>query len=219
MSTRIRSLRRYSPANNSDCSIRKQLVCREPCYLGDSLQQFQRRQVPAVLDVGNSRLADGETPCQFRLRQARALAIGFQGYHHMDAETIGITYRCAIGHSYPGFTHAFDMAKQVRSVYDRAMEALAERFPNQKATQAKLASVAGVRQPSVNDWKDGYPAMDTAVRLATALGVCVEWLLTERGPKHPPQAENSTLALLLSQLNDRQKARLAKLAEVLKDDT
>jgi hypothetical protein len=109
------------------------------------------------------------------------------------------------------------MAKQVRSVYERAMEALAERYPKEKATQGKLAALAGVKQPSVNDWKDAYPSMDTAVRLSLALGVCVEWLMTERGPKRPPDADNPTLALLLSQLDDRQKARLAKLAEVLKD--
>ncbi len=109
------------------------------------------------------------------------------------------------------------MAKQLRSVYERAMEALAERFPKEKATQGRLAQVAGVKQPSVNDWKDGYPAMETAVRLASSLGICVEWLLTERGPKRPPDADNPTLGLLLSQLDDRQKARLAKLAEILKD--
>lgn len=108
------------------------------------------------------------------------------------------------------------MAK-LRSVYERAMEALGERFPRDKPTQGRLATLAGVKQPSVNDWKDGYPAMDTAVRLATGLGVCVEWLLTERGPKRPPTPDDPTLALLLSQLDDRQKARLARLAEALKD--
>lgn len=30
------------------------------------------------------------------------------------------------------------------------------------------------------------PAMATAARIATRTGVCVEWLLTGRGPKHPP---------------------------------
>lgn len=136
----------------------------------------------------------------------------------MDAESIGIAYSDAIGHTNLGFAHAVQMAKQLRSVYERAMEALAERFPREKATQGRLAQVAGVKQPSVNDWKDGYPAMDTAVRLSTALGVCVEWLLTERGPKHPPEGSDPTLALLLSQLDDRQKIRLAKLVKVLKED-
>jgi hypothetical protein len=110
------------------------------------------------------------------------------------------------------------MAKQLRSVYERAMEALEERYPKQKPTQGRLAALAGIKQPSVNDWKTGYPAMDTAVRLAMNLGVCVEWLMTERGPKRPPDSDNPSLALLLSQLDDRQKARLARLAEVLKDE-
>jgi len=217
MNTRIRSRPRYfRKTNNSRCSIREQLVCREPCYLGESLKQFNRRRMPVVLDVANRRLADFAPSCQLRLRNARALAIGFQSLH-MDAEFIGNAYRNAIGHIDSGFQHAFVMAKQLRSFYDRAMEALSERFPKEKATQARLAALAGVKQPSVNDWKDGYPAMDTAVRLATALGVCVEWLFTERGPKRPPDADNPTLALLLSQLDDRQKDRLAKLAAVLKD--
>lgn len=135
----------------------------------------------------------------------------------MAVDSIGITYSNAIGHFDSAFQHALGMPKPLRSVYERAMEALAERHPGQKPTQGRLAAIAGVKQPSVNDWKDGYPAMDTAVRLATGLGVCVEWLLTERGPKHPPAADNSVLALLLSQLDNRQKARLARLAEVLKD--
>ena len=136
----------------------------------------------------------------------------------MDCETIGLAYSEAIGHTNSGFQHALQMAKQLRSVYERAMEALAERFPREKVTQGRLAQVAGVKQPSVNDWKDGYPAMETAVRLSTSLGICVEWLLTERGPKHPPEGSDPTLALVLSQLDDRQKLRLAKLAELLKDD-
>lgn len=111
------------------------------------------------------------------------------------------------------------MAKQLRSVYERAMEALTERFPREKPTQGKLAQVAGIKQPSVNDWKDGAPSMDTAIRTSMALGICVEWLLTERGPKRPPEGSSDpTLALLLSQLDDRQKSRLAALVQILKDD-
>lgn len=216
MDTRTRLPRRYSKKTTNPCSIREQLVRGEPCYLGDSLQKVERRRVLAILDIANGRLADLAKPCQLRLRHARALTIGFKSLH-MGAHSIGNAYRPAIGHIDSCFPHAFDMAKQLRSFYDRAMEALAERFPKEKPTQGRLAALAGVKQPTVNDWKDGYPAMDTAVRLATALGVCVEWLFTERGPKRPPDADNPTLALLLSQLDDRQKARLARLAEVLKD--
>jgi DNA-binding XRE family transcriptional regulator len=113
--------------------------------------------------------------------------------------------------------HALSVTAEDKTVLERAMEALGDKYPKQ-ATQTKLASIAGVKQPSVNEWRGGYPTMETAVRLATSLGICVEWLLTGRGPKHPVDTQDGTLTLLLSQLNDRQKARLARLAEVLKDD-
>lgn len=206
----------YSRQNNSRCLVRKQLVGREPCYLGDALQSFHRRQVPPVLDVAVRRLADSEATGKLCLRQLRAFAVGLQGFHMR--ESIGIAYERAIGPFDSTFQHALDMAKQVRSVYERAMEALRERFPNQKPTQGKLAQVAGIKQPSVNDWKTGAPAMDTAIRTSLALGICVEWLLTERGPKRPVEAQDDTLSVVLSTLDDRQKLRLKRLAEVLKDE-
>lgn len=217
MDTQRNSSRRYSrETNNQNCLVRQQFVRGEPCYLGNSLQQFHRRRMLAVHDVADRRLADLTPSRELCLRRIRVLKIGSECFH-MSHETIGLAYSSAIGPFDSAVSHALAMAKQLRSVYERAMEALAERHPTQKATQGKLAAIAGVKQPSVNDWKDGYPAMDTAVRLASGLGVCVEWLLTERGPKRPPDANNPTLALLLSQLDDRQKAQLAKLAAVLKD--
>jgi hypothetical protein len=205
----------FGETNNPDCSTREQLVRSEPCYLGESLQQFHRRRMPAVHDVADRRLADRALPRKLCLRRSRAFEIRLKCLHMR--ESIGIAYQHAIGHFDSPFQHAFAMAKQVRSVYERAMEALAERFPKERPTQGKLAAIAGIKQPSVNDWKDGYPAMDTAIRAATGLGVCVEWLLTERGPKRPAESDDPTLALLLSQLDDRQKARLARLVVALKD--
>jgi len=111
------------------------------------------------------------------------------------------------------------MAKE-RSFYDRAMEGLRERFPRDKATQGKLAALAGVKQPSVNDWKEGSPAVDTGVRLAEALGVCVEWLYTERGPKRPPKVapdQLGPLSPIWSTLTERQKVQLAQYADFIKD--
>lgn len=101
------------------------------------------------------------------------------------------------------------------------MEALAERYPREKPTQQRLAALAGVKQPSVNDWHDRYPSMDTAVRLATNLGVCVEWLLTERGPKHPPKATQDdlgSLAAVWPQLDEQQRAQIARYADFLKEE-
>lgn len=216
MDAQVRGRRAYSRKTKNACSVREQLVRREPCYLGEALQHIPRRPQLAVLDVANGRLADANKPCQFRLRHFPALPVSLQCLH-MAAESIGNAYCSAIGHSNSGFAHALQMAKQLRSVYERAMEALGERFPGEKVTQGRLAQLAGVKQPSVNDWKEGYPTMDTAVRLATALRVCVEWLLTERGPKRPPEGSDPTLALLLSQMDERQKSRLTKLVELLKD--
>jgi hypothetical protein len=171
----------------------------------------------AANDVADGRLAHADSRRKLRLACLGLLKVRLKCLH-MRRESIGNAYRDAIGPSDLGFAHAFDMAKQVRSVYERAMEALGERFPRQKPTQGRLAALAGIKQPSVNDWKTGYPAMETAVRVSIALGVCVEWLMTERGPKRPPDNDNPTLGLLLSQLDDRQKARLVRLAEVLKDE-
>lgn len=83
------------------------------------------------------------------------------------------------------------MRKQhVRTVWARLKEALQD--ANKPATQVYAARLAGVEQPSVSDWNkdDQYPSMETAVRLGKRLGVCVEWLLTERGPKRPGRPDD-----------------------------
>lgn len=110
------------------------------------------------------------------------------------------------------------MAKVTRSFYERAMEALREKYPRDP-TQRHLAALAGVKQPSVNDWKTGYPTMDTGVRLARALGVCTEWLWTERGPKHPPQATTEMpLATLWPELNQDQRTQVERFADFVKTE-
>lgn len=112
------------------------------------------------------------------------------------------------------------MAKE-RSFLGRAMEALQEKFPRDKATQEKLAALAGVKQPSVSDWRFGAPAIDTGVRLAEALGVCVEWLYTERGPKRPPKAtpENlGPLSPIWGQLSEKQKEQIARYADFVREE-
>lgn len=138
----------------------------------------------------------------------------------MSAESIGNAYSIAIGRSDFCLPQPLGMAKD-RSFYDRAMEALQERFPRDRPTQGKLAALAGVRQPSVNDWKEGAPAVNTGVRLAEALGVCVEWLYTERGPKRPPKAASDSLGPLSPiwhELTDKQRIALARYADFLKGE-
>jgi DNA-binding XRE family transcriptional regulator len=48
-------------------------------------------------------------------------------------------------------------------------------------TQAELAVVLGIKQPNIARWETGerLPRVDTAVRLAKALGTTVEAIWTE----------------------------------------
>lgn len=168
-------------------------------------------------DVTDGRLADADAPRKLCLSRIRRFQIGVECLH-MRPQSIGNAYRCAIGHSYNEHMHALSMAKR-RSFLERATEALREKYPREKATQAKLAAIAGVKQPSVNDWKEGYPTMDTGVRLAQSLGVCVEWLFTERGPKHPAaMPDKEDLSSIWPHLDERKKAEVARFAGFIKDN-
>jgi len=56
--------------------------------------------------------------------------------------------------------------------------------------QVKLGKKLGVSGPMAHAYKTGekLPAMATAIRIAKLLDVCVEWLLTGRGPMTPGDA-------------------------------
>lgn len=132
----------------------------------------------------------------------------------------------AIGRSYYRLDNNEAMPKRSdRSFLDRAIEALQDRFPREKATQVRLAQLAGVKQPSVNEWgdKDRAPAMPTGVKLAMALGVCVEWLYTERGPKRPTDGANvdehlSPILEVWPNLDPALKRQIARYADFIKDE-
>lgn len=86
-----------------------------------------------------------------------------------------------------------------------------------KPTQAAAAALVGIKQPSVQEWKQpgGFPTMDRAVVLATKLNVNVEWLLTERGPKRPapPDSYAQQLWSMWTDLNEGDKRELVVRAE------
>lgn len=174
------------------CFISKQFIRAQTCFAAKPPEQIRRRGMLPVDQGPDGWLANTNTPCQRCLRGASPLDVLAKSFH-MTRPSIAIGYFNAIGGSYSQIRHAFRMKRKQRTVLDRALEALAEKYPRERATQVRLAQLAGVRQPSVNSWgkPDEYPAMVTAVRLAEVLGVCVEWLLTERGPKHPPKASGS----------------------------
>ena len=97
-----------------------------------------------------------------------------------------------------GFGHHPVMeSPTTQTVGDRVREAL--RDAQLPATQEQAAKIAGVSQPSVSDWNrpNTFPRMAVAVEIASKLNVCVEWLLTGRGPKRIGEAADAELAKIL----------------------
>lgn len=107
------------------------------------------------------------------------------------------------------------MSKAItRTFWARTKEALEDaRLP---ATQVYVAKRLGVKQPSVSEWnlEGGFPTLENTISLARLLGVNVEWLLTERGPKRPlPQdATAQRLWDIWTQLDDVTKGELVGIA-------
>ena len=104
-----------------------------------------------------------------------------------------------------------------RTFWGRLKEALKE--AKKPTTQTFAAGFAQVTQPSVSLWNkpNAGPELATGVSLANRLNVCVEWLYTGRGPKHPgvpgdPHAE--VLQGLWPQLSEETKRDLIGMARL-----
>lgn len=83
-------------------------------------------------------------------------------------------------------------------------------------TLEQVAKLARVKQPSVSLWAEGSMRMKKAIEYATTTGVCVEWLLTERGPKFPPpepDANTDKLNGLWPHVSDVTRGRILQIAE------
>lgn len=65
--------------------------------------------------------------------------------------------------------------------------------------QSEVGKRFGVGQSAVTKWKTGKdtPSLPRAVEMASDHGVCVEWLLTGRGPKYPGGTTDAELSRLL----------------------
>lgn len=96
----------------------------------------------------------------------------------------------------------------------RLKEAL--RTAGKPATQTAVARFLGITQPSVSEWNEPnkFPEMERVIDLAQQANVCVEWLLTERGPKHPPPADTAAERLwaLWPHIDDLTKGEIVRLA-------
>jgi DNA-binding XRE family transcriptional regulator len=208
------------------CAVGQEFVRAQTCFRTDSLEEFGGRPVLAVNQVANGRLRHANPARKCGLGRFGSLQVRTK-CSHMGLQNIGNAYSDAIGKSYSEFGHASRMPKtRQRTVLERALEALAEKYPRERASQVRLAQLAGVKQPTVNEWgdTDRYPSMSTAVKLAGNLGVCVEWLLTERGPKYAQQSTQEAQELVplidsLSELKDDQKRQVIRYVDFLKTES
>lgn len=88
----------------------------------------------------------------------------------------------------------------------------------------ELCKKFGKGNTTIWNWKNAIkmPGLETAIDVALVLGVCVEWLLTGRGPKRPGLPEEDGdggdgLHLDISQLPHGQQVHLRALVHALQE--
>ena len=87
-----------------------------------------------------------------------------------------------------------------------------------KAATTTAARLGGVKQSSAHKWKTGgLPKQRRIAKLAAALGVTTEWLMTGNGSRYPKPADElwDELAAIWNVLNDPLRGRLLDLARGL----
>ena len=96
--------------------------------------------------------------------------------------SIGDSYALSTGFAYVPEQHNLGMH---RTPWDRIREAMLNQ--GLRGTQKECAALLGIKQPSVSEWAsaESSPSIENAITLSRKLNVCVEWILTERGPKRP----------------------------------
>lgn len=87
-------------------------------------------------------------------------------------------------------------------------------------SQTEIAREIDVGQTAVSSYKTGEktPSMDVAVKLADYAGMCVEHLLTGKGPQRPwgtMDAQFQTLVQFWENLDDAARMKLLEHAELL----
>jgi DNA-binding XRE family transcriptional regulator len=80
-------------------------------------------------------------------------------------------------------------------------------------TQKELAKWLNYSQPMINYWLNGekLPSMETAIKIADKFGVCVEWLITGKGLKHPNDEPELQNHINVTDLTDDQRALINQM--------
>lgn len=88
----------------------------------------------------------------------------------------------------------------MNTLSDRINHAIAEKA----CTAAELAKAAGVKEPSVSDWRNKETKSlkaETALKAASFLGVSPFWLILGIGPKRPSEIERYAAELAANNAN------------------
>lgn len=104
-----------------------------------------------------------------------------------------------------GYQPVGEHPAMAENLFTRVKARMRERWPDRypkpaQPTQRQIAALISVKQSSVAKWAAGGSVdMDNVKALAKKLDVCVEWLVSGRGPKFPTEpfmADGETAALL-----------------------
>ena len=114
-------------------------------------------------------------------------------------------------------TLSYTLSMIKRTIYDRIIEA--RKDAGQETTQTAIATDLGIFQSAVGKWKAGKGASHNhMLKLAKSTGVCVEWLYTERGPKHPAHPDIVQLIADLDGLSPSDRAAVIRFARAYDSD-
>lgn len=203
------------------CLSGQQIISTQPCLAANPPKKISRGRMHAVYEIRNRRLAHTDSFRECLLTGMGAMQVRSERFH--SPESIGLPYEKAIGQPYGASPHNWGMAKPREQTFlERALEALKDRHPKERPTQTRLAKITGVSQPAVFEWGLPGRAPDHAkvLKLATELNVCVEWLYTGRGPKHPQKVTDSPEPFLRDwdKLDPELRRQIARYADFVKTE-
>jgi len=106
---------------------------------------------------------------------------------------------------------------QKQTIYERIIEA--RKDAGQDTSQTSIARDLGIFQSAVGKWKRGKGASHKHMLwIAGTTGVCVEWLYTGRGPKHPAKPDVLELIDALDALSETDRAAVLRFAKAYDPD-
>ena len=111
---------------------------------------------------------------------------------------------------------------KIKAFSDRFNEGLADKGW-QHLPDSELCKKFGKGNTTVWNWKNAVkmPAIETAIDIAIVLDVCVDWLLTGRGRKHPSVVDDDDddggVTLDLTGLSHEQQVHLRALVHAVQE--